>query len=195
MPRKQRFAQWTIAKVRGLLPMDWIGSAGKQLRSEVTEISAFARRHNATPRELADEAAILGRRKLEGLASREHAEALKKYEEAEKLRIEIEIANRTKDFSVRQVQAETEKMEADAEIARINAIQARLNLIKELQSLNVVLDMDEEHGVINVATAREGFPWNELLKSMGQSPQSAIGAPLPDQREDKKTDGRDSVPK
>jgi hypothetical protein len=76
MPWSNPISERIIAQIRALLPGDWKSRAGDRFRKTTQTISDFAEEHHITPAELLGDGVDLGRRKLEGMASHEYAEAL-----------------------------------------------------------------------------------------------------------------------
>lgn len=96
-----------IARVTALLPEGWQGQAGRLFRKGTQAVSTFAEENRVLPRDLAHDGIELGRRKLTGLASQEHAAAEKNYAEAavaftesEDKKIEIELKKRSLESEV-----------------------------------------------------------------------------------------------
>jgi len=80
-----------VALVHAMLPNDWFSKAGETFRNTSEAISTFADEHHVQPKELLDEGVELGRRKLEGLANKEYAEAVKSFAEAEHTKLQTEL--------------------------------------------------------------------------------------------------------
>src|SRR5712691_1691131 len=96
-----------IARVRALLPEDWRGRAGEQFRAGTLAISGFVEENRLLPGDLLQEGIELGRRKVTGLASQEHAAAEKNYAEAikavtesEDKKIETELKKRSLEIEI-----------------------------------------------------------------------------------------------
>jgi hypothetical protein len=126
-----------VARVRGLLPEDWQGSAGERFRRTIREISQFAREHRVQPRDLAEDAVTLARMKLEGLATKEHASALRDFKEAEEKEISIQLQGRSLESRVR-------REEAEARLAELRVLDAELELLAKLKNAGVVLRYDDD---------------------------------------------------
>src|SRR5664280_1677484 len=103
-----------VARVKALLPRDWTGRAGKQFREATRAISDFAEEHHVTPNELLEGGVELGRRKLQGLANHEFAEALKNFAEVEKIRTETELEKRAMESNASMKKAKARKAHAEA---------------------------------------------------------------------------------
>lgn len=151
-----------IARVRPLLPKDWTGGAGERFRRTTQAISDFAEEHHITPRDLLDDGVELGRRKLEGTANHEFAQALKNFADAEKIKTEVELQRRLIDSDVRKREAEASKANADARLAELAVIQAELELIQKLKKAGIVLSRDPK-GKLTALPAPTGFDLMELV--------------------------------
>jgi hypothetical protein len=125
-----------VAHVRALEPRDWKGLPGQYFRKITAAISKFAKKHRVRPSEVLDEGVVLGRRKLEGMASKEYAAAVKDFADAEHRKIETELERRSLESRVR-------KEEADARLAEIAALNAELELIVKLKEYGVVLKVTD----------------------------------------------------
>ena len=152
-----------IARIRALLPRDWQGSAGQRFRKSVDAVSKFAEENHVTPKELAEEAVSLGRRKLEGLANRDYASAMKDFAEAEQRTIDVQLQRRSLESKVRKQQAEAEQAEATARLERAKALEAELKLFKELKASGVLLHRDQ-HGNLSVLPCPENCDLDHLAQ-------------------------------
>jgi hypothetical protein len=149
-----------VTSVRALLPTDWFGRAGRKF-SEVTEaISEFASEHDITPKDLLEDGVDLGRRKLEGLANHEYANALKDFADAEQKKIESEFQRRALETKLRREEVQLQKDQAEAHLARIKAVDAEVDLLRKLKEIGVVLHRDD-HG--NLSALPSG-PTIDLLE-------------------------------
>ena len=162
--------QRVIARVRALLPQDWCGEAGKRLGETTKTMSEFVERQGLKPGELAEEAVTLTHRKLEGAASKEHAEAVKAYAEAEKVRIETELARRTLASKTKQSEAEAEKAHEEVLFTKIRKITAELNLILQLKEAGVVPKVDDD-GNMTFSLSPAELDWKELERRLTESGQ------------------------
>jgi len=125
-----------VASVRALLHGDWIGPAGDRFRRTIRSISDFAREQRVRPEDIAEEGLSLARRKLEGLANKELASAVKDFAEAEHKKIEAELYRRSLESKVRQE-------EAKARLDELKVVDAEVELLKKLKDVGVVLRYDE----------------------------------------------------
>lgn len=165
MPNDERIITRLVARVRALLPEDWQGQAGRRFRSGTAAISEFAEKNRISPRDLAEDAIELGRRKIEGSASQEHAEAQKNYAEATKAftesedtKLEIELKRRSLESEVSKKEAETREAHAIARLAEIKALEAHFDLNKRLRDEGMVVDRDERGNLTISPTGKELLP-------------------------------------
>jgi hypothetical protein len=131
-----------VAAVRALLPVDWLGRAGNRFRDTSEAISEFAEQHGVRPRDLAEQGVELGKRKLEGLANKEYAEALKNFADAEQKKIEATLQQRSFESKVRKEEALARKEEAEARFALLKVVNAEMDLLVRLKDTRVVLHQD-----------------------------------------------------
>jgi len=124
-----------LARVRALLPGDWKGQPGTRFRETLNRISNFATKHKVRPKDLASDGIVLGKRKLEGLANKEYATALKDFADAEHRAIETELQRRSLEIKVRKEEAETR-------LAEVKALDPELDLLVKLRQTGVVLLTD-----------------------------------------------------
>jgi len=124
-----------FARMRALLPKDWQGDAGNRFRRTMRDISDFATENNVQPKALAHEAVTLGRMKIEGLAAKEFASALRDFNEAEEKAISARLQTRSLDSKVR-------KEEAEARLAELKVLEAEIDLLSKLKAAGVVLRYD-----------------------------------------------------
>jgi hypothetical protein len=166
-----------IARIRALLPEDWIGRAGKRFRGATQVISQFAQEHHVSPEELAGEAVDLTRRKLVGLANHEYASALKSFAEAEKAKIDAQLQQRVLESKVRKEEAEAQKEEAEARFAQVKLVQAEIELLQKLRELEVVLYRDAR-GNLTVLPSPGNCDLQELIqrRSLEAGPGGAPGS-------------------
>lgn len=140
---------WLVAHVQALLPEDWRSTAGELFRETMHSASRFAGSNGLKPDQLLEEGIDLGRRKLTGVATKEHAEAEKNYAEAaraftdqEDKRIETELNRRTFASQIQKREAEARRATADAELAEIQVAKARLELFKEAANIDLLENLE-----------------------------------------------------
>lgn len=146
-----------VAKIRALLPHHWRGSAGEHFRDTAKEISEFAERHNLRPSDLADEVVTLSRRKIEGLANKEFAAAVKDFAETERIKIDVELQRRS-------LSSEVEKKKEEARLATIQRLNAELELLKKMKEVGAIL-REEEPGSWTVLPLPQSSLLDELIKT------------------------------
>jgi ribosomal protein L7/L12 len=170
MREKQNVITHLVARVRALFFGEWMGRAGEHFRQTADEIADFAEKHEIRPRDLLNDGIELGRRKVEGLANKEFAEATRHFAEAEQKKIEIELQRRSLESKVR-------KEEAEAKSAELKALDAEIELLKKLKEIGVILSRDESGRMVvlplptgcdlmQLAAAkrsREHGDWREVL--------------------------------
>ena len=141
-------------------------------------VSRFAREQRLTPTELTEDAVVLTRRKLEGIATREHAEALKNYADEEQHRIDIRLKERTLETKVRQEEATADKLESDVRLAKIKEADALIDLLGKLRQYGVVITMNSQNN-INVSNAPTDFDWQSFMKSVIAEHENSTNKRLP----------------
>ena len=134
MPSGEGLLTRLIARVKALLPMDWTGRPGAQFRETTRAISDFAEEHHLTPGELLESGVELSRRKIEGLANHEFAEAVRDFADAERIKTETELQRRTVESKVSRKEAKARRAHADARLAELNVIKAEIELLQKLQA-------------------------------------------------------------
>ena len=169
-------AEGVIARIKArllaLLPTDWAGRAGGRFRKSMRGIADYAE-SDLHVSERAREAPDLAWTAVEGLASEKHARALLDYARGENERIDQELKRRTLHSKIRQEEATAAKVEAEARIAEINEIRARLDLIKELRAIGAVPILDSGQK-IKIATAPKGFDWLALTQHAVPPPEQLL---------------------
>ena len=118
-----------LARVRAMGREQWEGRAGERFRSGVKAV--------------AEEGTKLAARKIEGLASREHAASEKDYADAMKAFSESEDKKMDAVLKRRSLESRVRREEAEASLAETKAIEARFDLMQKLNTAGVVLRIDE----------------------------------------------------
>lgn len=175
-----------IAYIRALRPDNWQGAAGKLFRKATREISDFAVQNNLRARDLGPQVVRLGKAKIEGLANKEYATALKDFAEAERAEIDAELARRSMADKLAKEKAEADKARADAEMARLNVINAQLVLLQKLQEIGVVPSYDADgnliiarvEGRLNLGELSSRFT-NLVCLADPKNPSVVLGKPDP----------------
>jgi len=107
-----------LARVRAMGREQWEGRAGERFRSGVKAV--------------AEEGTKLAARKIEGLASREHAASEKDYADAMKAFSESEDKKMDAVLKRRSLESRVRREEAEASLAETKAIEARFDLMQKL---------------------------------------------------------------
>jgi hypothetical protein len=161
-----------VVRLRALLDTDWAGVVGDRFRKTLGSISDWTTRKHLTPSEVLDEGVTLGRRKLEGAASVQYATATKNFADVENIRIDIAFRSQTLESRIQQERAQAVRATAEANVAKINEFNARLDLFTRLKDLGVVVRVDD-NGEWLFARAAESYDWKSLESALIQS--SEIG--------------------
>ena len=148
-----------MAKVRALLPGDWSGRAGDKFRQTAEAISDFAKSDAA--RLKTEEALDLSWKKFEGIASKEHAEAMARYADEENKRIDAVLKKRTLESKARKAEAEARITEAEAGLKEVALMQARIALVERLREQGLV-PISDEKGSMRIVKAPSDFNWEAL---------------------------------
>ena len=164
MPEKETTLRRIVARVRCMLPKDWLGRAGKRFRQTTTAISDFSEQHIRLG-EKVDAAPELAWRALQGAASEKYARALKDYAEEEKDKLDSELKRRTLESNARQARATADKLESEARIALLNEMDARLAFFDKLRQRNAVPIWDDQ-GNMTFARAPKDYDWDGLQDRM-----------------------------
>jgi len=122
---------------------DWFGIAGDVFRDGVEKVSDYNAEHAKLGEKL-DAAPGMIWRAAEGATSAQHARAEADYAKAESDRMDAELRRRTMEAKTRHECADADKAEAEAGIAKIRQVQARLELFKQLKDLGVAVTVDSE---------------------------------------------------
>ncbi|HEX5228384.1 MAG TPA: hypothetical protein VFW44_11770 [Bryobacteraceae bacterium] len=164
MPDRETTLRRIVARVRCMLPKDWLGRAGKRFRQTTTAISDYSEQHIRLG-EKAEAAPELAWRALQGAASEKYARALKDYAEEEKDKLDSELKRRTLESNARQAKATADKLESEARIAQINEMDARLAFFDKLKQRNPVPIWDDS-GNMTFARAQKDYDWEGLQDRM-----------------------------
>lgn len=164
MPKKETTLGRIVARVRCMLPKDWLGRAGKRFRQTTTAISDFSEQHIRLG-EKVGAAPDLVWRAIEGAASEKYAKALKDYAEEEKDRLDSELKRRTLESNARQAKATADKLESEARTAQINEMDARLSFFDKLKQRNAIPIWDD-NGNMTFAKAPNDYDWDSLQDRM-----------------------------
>jgi biotin carboxyl carrier protein len=140
---------------------DWFGAAGSRFKKGLTRLSHYNRDHAQIGEKL-DEVPDLLWKAAEGAASAQHAKAEANYAKAENDRMEAELRRRTLEAKTRHECAKADKAEAEAAVAKIKEMQARLELFKQLRAAGVSVTTDTSVNV--VVTQAEPRPPLEVVE-------------------------------
>lgn len=180
MPSDEGIVARLVARVRALLPQHWMGKAGERFRSGIEAASEFAATNRITPEDILQNGVELGRRKLEGLASQEHAlaqrnyaEATKAFTESEEKVIQVELNKRALESRVAKEEAEAARAQSEASLAKLKVIDAEYELLRKLKEAGMVLRMDQR-GNLTVLPAVDGCDSSKLIQS-GTTEAQGIG--------------------
>ena len=160
MREKESTVSRIVARVRCMLPRDWLGRAGKRFRQTTNAISDFSEKHIRIG-EKVEAAPDLAWKALQGAASEKYAKALKDYAEEERERLDSELKRRTLESNARQVKAAADKLESEARIAQINEMDARLSFFDKLKQRNAIPIWDDS-GNMTFARAPQDYDWDGL---------------------------------
>jgi len=143
MPKEQGILRRLLVKACPQFLEDWVGEAGVRFRQGMKKVSKYNSEHVRIGDKI-DEAPGMLWRAAEGAASAQHAKAESDYAKAENDRVDAELRRRTLDPRTRHEWADADKAEAEAGIAKIREIQARIELFKQLREIGVAVTMDEK---------------------------------------------------
>lgn len=164
MPEKETTLRRIVARVRCMLPTDWLGRAGKRFRQTTMAISDFSEEHIRLG-EKVEAAPDLAWRALQGAASEKYAKALRDYAEEEKDKLDSELKRRTLESNARQARAAADKLESEARTAQINEMDARLAFFDKLRQRNAVPVWDDK-GNMTFARVPKDYDWDGLQDRM-----------------------------
>jgi hypothetical protein len=160
MSEKESTFRRVIARVRCMLPKDWLGRAGRRFRQTASELSDFSGEYIRLDSKL-QQAPDLAWKALSGAAQEKYASALRSYSEEENNKLESELRRRTVKSNARQAKAEADKKESEARIAQINEMDARINLFDKLKARNAIPIWDDK-GNMTVCKVSQDFDWDAL---------------------------------
>lgn len=115
------------------------------------------------PRGIPRNAVSLASDKLEGLAQKEKAAALRDFSEAEERKIDAKLKERSLESKVR-------REEAEARLAEIRVLEAEVQLFVRLKDAGVVLHRDE-NGVYSVLPTPQDCDLDLLVRQRALPPQ------------------------
>jgi hypothetical protein len=127
-----------IARVTALRFQDWLGNPGRDFRDTTNMLSQL---DEPLVPPIVDEMIELGRRKIDGLANKEYAEAAKTFAEAEDRKIDVELKRRSMEMKIRQE-------EADTRLKELAVIGAEVDLYKKLVEIGVTIRRESDGTLI-----------------------------------------------
>ena len=154
LDREEGIINRLIGRIRALLVQDWLGAAGERFSDTTQQISVFAEKHRLRPKEILEDAVVLGRTKVEGLSNKEFAEATKNFAEAEQKRMDAELLRRS-------LESKVKKEEVEARSAEVRMLDAEIELYMKLQKLGIALYRDEK-GNLTALPLLKGCDLSEL---------------------------------
>jgi hypothetical protein len=143
MPEKEPLIWRIIAQVRCMMRDDWIWNAGQRFRTTTEAISEFSEEH-VHLKERAMELPDLGWKALSGVAQEKYAAALKNLAEEERNKPESALKRRTLGSQARPSEATANKLESDVRVARINEMNALVQLFDTLKARNAIPIIDRK---------------------------------------------------
>ena len=170
-----------VARFRARLRSAWDGPAGKRFRGGLQGLEEFARENRIMPEDVVEDGLNLGRRKLQGLASKEYASAEKNLGEAAKAAAEAQL-NRiqgartelTMGADVLKASAEAIKARADADLALTKAIEARFELERKLAAHGLALRVTEACDY-QIVLREEAASSQARAAALPNAPQGVVG--------------------
>ena len=151
MPNDQGVIRRLLVKACPQFLEDWLGAAGARFNRGIEAVSDYNRDHVQIGEKL-DAAPDMLWRAAHGATSVQHAKAEADYAKAETDRMDAELRRRTLEAKTRHECADADKAEAEAGMAKIREMQARIELVKQLKEIGVSATLDS-HLSISVSPA------------------------------------------
>jgi biotin carboxyl carrier protein len=139
------------------LAEDWQGTPGIRFRKGFKRVSDYFS-ENVKPGERLREAPDMVWKAADGLASEKHAKAEADYAKAENDRMEAELRRRTLEAKTRHECADADKAEAEAGIAKIREMQARIDLYRSLKDAGVSVELGPDLIISALPLIPAAFP-------------------------------------
>ena len=139
-----------VVSVRPVREQDWAGQPGNFFRRLLRQISNLLKRNGLGAKDLTR----LGRAKLDGYANKDYAEVVKNFAEAEAKKIETW-------YREAGGKAELLKKEEEAKLARIQRLDAEVELCLKLKTAGVAIRLDKD-GNPTVLPSPQGFDLQDL---------------------------------
>jgi biotin carboxyl carrier protein len=164
---EQSLLRRLLVRITPQFAEDWAGFIGDLFRGGIKRIDEYNRKH-AKIGEKFDKAPDMLWRAAEGASSIQHAQAQAAYAQAENNRIDAELKRRTLEARTRHEEADAEQAEAEAGVARVREIQARIELLQQLNTIGVKASLDPKalgsmHITIEPIPAPPALKADELL--------------------------------
>jgi hypothetical protein len=150
--------------IRSVLSPDWFGTAGMRFSKLMHAIAGYSGEQNL--RDADEEALRLGARRLEDVASDEYAAAVKKFADAERLRIESELKRRS-------MEAEAAGSESEARFGELGVLSAEIGLVRKFKQMGVVLGHDAQ-GNLTILPTPTNYDYDRLaerIRAADRAPQ------------------------
>lgn len=160
------------ARLRGLLPTDWMGKAGDQFRKTLQALGAYSKEH-IRPEERLEELPDLAWNRVRGEADEKYSQAMLNFAKEESTRIENEAAKRVAEYKLREASASADESEAEARLAQTNELMARINLADRLKQTGL-LPIWDESGKMIVVRAPSNLDWDELTARLISTEQLVL---------------------
>jgi multidrug efflux pump subunit AcrA (membrane-fusion protein) len=141
MPNEQGVIRRLLVKACPQFLEDWLGAAGARFNRGIEAVSDYTRDHVQIGEKLEAAPDMLWRA-AKGATSAQHAKAEADYAKAETDRMDAELRRRTLEAKTRHECADADKAEAEARIAKIREMQARIELVKQLKEIGVSASLD-----------------------------------------------------
>ena len=149
MTEAGKLKSWIRANIEALISSEWLGRAGEWFRTTVEVVEEFNETHLRLEEKI-DEAPDVAWKSLKIKSSQTDLNLA----QVEERKIAAELARRT-------LTAKTRQEEAAAEMAEINVMKAKVELLKTLKEQNVVFTIDSS-GTFVFRPAPPGYDWDGL---------------------------------
>jgi len=176
MPERRTIVRRLVARLRAIFEESWISpaAAGQTFRRGISAISEVNKEYLHLE-DKAAEAPDLAWRAVQGVAQEKHAKAISDYAKAENDRIDLALKRRVFGDKARQEAASAEKMEAEASLAKLNELRARIQLATELRDLGIKMVVGQD-GRIDITTVQTaGIQSDQLLEILTVPERRMLG--------------------
>jgi hypothetical protein len=165
---------FVIAKLRALSPKQWAGPAGQWFRTTMAKVADFLNKEVRINENLG-EVSDLAVKAVEGLATDKHSTSTLNYAKSENERLEAAVRSRTLEYKIREARASVAKIEAEAGIAGIKEIEARLDLFDKLKASGIVPLWDKDRRM-TLVRVDEQFDWNGFRAAILSEAKKEVGS-------------------